>query len=181
MATKKNILAVLHWLEVHSKQVLQESLIPLYFLILGDLPNDVLPQAAILHTSRSHYFPHPSELRKAALEILQASNPAPDAFEAWGEVNAEIERTGYLGKPSFSHELIERAVAALGWRHLCLSPDRMSDRSNFLQAYRAQQGKHSRELAWPEAVRQYIDSGESLVAIPAVIGDDEDCQTALEG
>lgn len=181
MASKKSILAVLHWLDVHSEQVLQESHIPLYFLILADLPDEVLPQAALMHTSRSHYFPHPSELRKAALEILQARHPVPDAYEAWGEVNAEIERSGYLGRPSFSHELIERAVAALGWRHLCLSPDRMSDRANFLQAYRALQEKHFRELAWPEAVRQFIASGESLVAIPPVVGEEEDCLTALGG
>lgn len=168
MANEKSILAILFWLDQQAEHRLQEYQIPLYLQVLGDLPDDALQQAALLHVSRSHYFPHPSELRKAALEILSASQPAPDEFAAWQEVNEEIERTGYLGQPSFSHDLIAKAVATFGWRYLCLSADRMSDRSNFLKAYRILLDKRAQQMAWPEAVCHFIASGESSFAIPPV-------------
>jgi hypothetical protein len=168
MASETHILAILHWLDTHSDHPLQECQIPLYLLVLQDIPTANLQQAALLHVSRSHFFPHPSELRKAALEIQSASRPVPDEFAAWQEVNEEIERTGYLGTPSFSHELIAKTVATFGWRYLCLSADRMSDRSNFLKAYRSLLDRHVQQSAWPEAVRHFIASGESTFAIPAV-------------
>ena len=165
MASEVQILSVLHWLDTHIRSQLQEHQISLYLLVLQDIPFADLAHAAFLHPSENRFFPHPSELRAAALKIHQARHCIPDEFEAWREVNAEIKRVGYIGQPRFSHELINEAVESLGWRHLCLSSDHMSDRSQFLNAYRTRRERAIQHNSLPEPIRQHIAGERSSFAI----------------
>ena len=166
MATKKNILQVLNWLDLNTDRDLDETRIPLFMQVLADLPDEVLKPAALAYASRSRYFPHPSELRQEALALLADAHSTPTEFEAWGEVQTEIERSGYLGEPAFSHSLIGKAVNVFGWQYLCLSTERTIDRAHFLKAYRTLLGKHTRRLALPEAVKQYFDRGTNTLPAP---------------
>ncbi len=107
----------------------------LYIQLLADIPEQALRQAVLEHISRSTYFPTVAELRQAAFELIEASSPIPNEYEAWSEVEKEIQRCGHYGEPEFSHALIARSVELLGWRYLCLSENPVSDRAQFLKAY----------------------------------------------
>ena len=166
MAAKETILQVLNWLDMNTDRDLDEARIPLFMQVLADLPDEALKPAALAYASRSRYFPHPSELRQEALALLADAHSVPIEFEAWGEVQAEIERSGYLGEPAFSHPLIEQAVDVFGWQYLCLSTERTIDRAHFLKAYRILLEKHTRRLALPEAVKQYVARGTNALPAP---------------
>ena len=160
MATHETILQVLNWLDLNTDRDLVEERIPLFLQVLADIPDQVLQPAALAYASRSRYFPHPSELRQEALALLADLQPVPSEFEAWAEVQAEIERTGSLGQPEFSHPLIANAVDIFGWQYLCLSSEATLDRAHFFKAYHKLLETHSRQLALPEAVKQYVARGK---------------------
>lgn len=109
--------------------------IHVYARTLGDLPADMLEAAALQCIATSEFFPTVAALRKAAFEIMAHAQGIPTAHEAWGEVRRAMGTVGHMGKPKFSHPIVERAVAALGWRDLCLSDNPTADRARFLECY----------------------------------------------
>lgn len=157
MATQIDILRVLKILgDVYPNFHLSSSAVEVYIQILADIPDQVLEQAALDHISRSTFFPAVAELRCAAFDILDASDPCPGDYQAWAEVQAEIRRAGHCGQPKFSHPLVEQAVGMLGWRYLCLSENPVADRAHFVQAYQALAQQRRKENRRLQQVSEFI-------------------------
>lgn len=135
MATKKEVSALITLLEetYHVKDEYSDGAVLVYHKVLEDIPFEVLEAAALEHIANSQWFPKPSELRQKAMSY--SIPQIPSALEGWGEVQAEIRRVGYMGRPQFANPVTARCVESLGWKYLCLSEDLMADRAHFLKAY----------------------------------------------
>ncbi|MEA3351168.1 MAG: hypothetical protein U9Q82_11140 [Chloroflexota bacterium] len=163
MASEKTILEILNWLDTNSDHDLIKERIPLYIQVLADLPGPILKQAALAHVSKSRFFPHPSELRSEAFDILAEIDPIPSQYDAWSEVQSAIRRVTHLGEPEFSHALIGKVVDVFGWEYLCLSTNTMADRAHFFKSYAALVEKHRSANRWPAQVKTFIAEEASQV------------------
>ncbi len=134
----------------------KKETISLYIRLLADIPGDALEKAVLEHLGRNNWFPTIAELRNAAFALLEAADPTPDEYQAWAEVQAEIQRVGHIGQPQFSHPLIARIVEQFGWRYLCLSEDPVPDRAQFLKAYGGQAARAREETRRLPEVREYV-------------------------
>ncbi len=136
MTSKNDILKLMKILTAtYPGYPVSEETVNIYFAVLEDIPYDVLKTAALDHISRSPWFPKVSELRKAAVDIALDSRRSPSAYDAWGELERAIRRWGRDRKPDFDNPILERTVAALGWRNLCMSTNQIADRARFIEAY----------------------------------------------
>ncbi len=157
MASEKTILEILNWLDLNTDQDLIKERIPLYIQVLSDLPDHVIKQAALAHVSASRFFPHPSELRTVAFEILAELDPTPSKYDAWSEVQEAIRRVGHVGKPEFSHPMIAKVVSIFGWKYLCLSTNTMADRVHFFKTYTSLLADQEKKKRWPEKIQHFIE------------------------
>ena len=57
------------------------------------------------------------------------------AGEAWLKVMKAISSIGSYGRPQFENELIDKSVASVGWRNLCMSENISVERAHFLKIY----------------------------------------------
>jgi hypothetical protein len=138
MATEIETLRVLKILgDVYPYYQLSSSAIEVYVRLLADISGPVLEQSALEHISHSKFFPSIAELRSAAFSIIEAANPIPSEYEAWSEVQAEIQQVGHCNQPHFTNPITAQVVEQLGWRTLCLSENPVADRAHFVQAYLA--------------------------------------------
>lgn len=81
----------------------------------------------------SHWLPAPSQLRAIVAEAKHGrKRPGGDA---WGDVLAEVGRTGRYRQPRFADPLVARAVDALGWMQICDSENAIADRARFVELY----------------------------------------------
>ena len=96
---------------------------------------------------------HPRQLEKAIVKIVASTveiNRSTNitalirqhvfdedltAGEAWGEVLAEISRTGSYGTPRFSSPIIKKAVDCIGWQSMCLSENISVERAHFFRVF----------------------------------------------
>lgn len=87
-----------------------------YFDALSDLSIEQVNAAVRLALRSCKFFPKPVELRE-----LIGGAPDANADAAWGEVQREIGRVGYLGTPKFSDPRTALTVREVwgGWRRLC--------------------------------------------------------------
>jgi hypothetical protein len=143
---------------------LSEETIAAYVRILGDLPADLIEQAAEDIGSRNTFFPAASEIRTAAFELVGKQHGLPTAYEAWGEVVRLAGSVGYTGKPEFSHPLIKETVESVGgWRMLCLSENQVADRARFVASFDTFVSREKYEIRTLPGVRKFteqIDSGK---------------------
>ena len=138
MATEIEILRLLKILgDVYPSFHLSSSAIKVHVRLLVDIPGSVLEQSALDHISRSTFFPSIAELRLAAFNIIEASDPIPTEYEAWSEVQEEIHRVGHCNHAQFDNPITIQVVEQLGWRYLCLSENPVADRAHFVQAFQA--------------------------------------------
>jgi hypothetical protein len=138
MATEIETLRVLKILgDVFPSHKLASSAIEIYVGLLADIPAHVLEKSALDHISRSSFFPSIAELRSAAFSIIEAADPVPTGYEAWSDVQAEIQRVGHCKQPQFDNPIAAQVVKQLGWHYLCLSENPVADRAHFIQAYQA--------------------------------------------
>lgn len=88
---------------------------------LGDL-NPALIKAAMVKWE-GNWPPNPSELRRAALELLESGVDSlrPSWEQAWKELNDAVKRVGSYGSPAWSHPTVAEAVETLGYKEYCMS------------------------------------------------------------
>jgi hypothetical protein len=166
VATQIETLAVLKILgDVYPSHRLSSAAIEVYVRLLADIPGVLLEQAALDHISRSAFFPAIAELRTTAFNLLEAVDPIPGSYEAWSEVQAEIQRVGHCGRPQFTNPLTAQVVEQFGWRYLCLSENPVADRAHFAQAYQDAAARRQNSTRRLDLVNQFIarlQSGERL-------------------
>ena len=137
-----------------------------YYAILGDLPEDVLKAATMQYASEHKWFPTAAELRQTAFDIIDTAQGRIGAYEAWGEVKAQIPAVHYFGEPEFSDPLVYQAVDAMGgWRTICMSPEDMeaATRSRFIKAFEQLQQRDRTERRMLPQIRDVarrLNAGE---------------------
>lgn len=110
----------------------------IYAEMLKDIDFEALESAAKKLMSSSIFFPTIAEWRTAAFEIITNAPAIPSAYEAWEETLKQIREYGSYSDPKdigWSHPLVFRAVACMGWRDLCLSEQVEYDRAHFYKIY----------------------------------------------
>lgn len=81
----------------------------------------------------SHWLPAPAQIRTIVAEAKHGRRrPGGDA---WGDVLAEVGRTGRYRNPRFADPLVARAVDAFGWVNICDSENQHADRARFVELY----------------------------------------------
>jgi hypothetical protein len=174
MASTTDILSILKTLSIafpHFKP--DEDTPSVYYMLLKDIPGDLLRMAAVECATHSKFFPTVYELRQAVINLDKRANAVPSSAEAWQEVlkapknmivtrsyqdesgGWHIENRRYV----FSHPLVETVARLMGWpdRFLLDVDDIISDRARFLQAYEAKLQTSTAEALSLPAVREYID------------------------
>jgi hypothetical protein len=172
MSNPQDILPVLALLgAVYPGFELKDLTVEVYLRLLADLPAEALEKAALDHIARSKFFPTIAELRQAAFDLLEAIDPQPVPQQAWGLVQAEIERVGHAGTPKFEFLAIAQAVEALGWRALCVSDNPIAERAHFVQVYQAILERQRQEARRLPEVRQFLalQRGQAQTALPDAI------------
>jgi hypothetical protein len=104
-----------------------------YSSMLADLDFDVAQQAVHRLINTSKWLPTVAEIRATAADIEHG--PVRAGGEAYGDVLAEIRRTGHYGVPRFQDPLVAEAVGIMGWRGLCLGDNEAADRARFIEVY----------------------------------------------
>ena len=172
MTSKNEILKLLKILAAtYPGHDLAEDTPDIYYSVLQDIPFDVLKMAALDHISRSPWFPKVSELRKAAVDIATDRRRFPNAYDAWGEAEYAMRRWGRDRKPDFANPFLERTIASLGWRSLCMSTNQVADRARFIEAYTIYLQRSSDEavtLPQVKALSARLGGGRSASEMPAL-------------
>ncbi len=158
----------------YSNYRLTKEAVALYARVLQDIPGDVLEAAALDICSKpGAFFPSAGDWRSAALDILQHKSGIPLAIEAWEEARREVGRCGEYwlyqqGQrlPEYSHPLIEKTVAAIGYRNI-LEPDNEEVlRAQFIKAYEALRGRNDESLRMLPEVKvveqKYLENGTAM-------------------
>lgn len=161
---EKAIARILRFLAaLYPRYELNENTIAAYVSILSDLPAELIKAAAQDLGGRSTFFPAAAELRSAAFELLEMKAGLPTAYDAWGEVVQQMHAVGSWRQPTFSHELIERSVKAIGgWRMLCISDNPAADRARFVAAYETYVNRERtdmRMLPGVKTIMERLDGG----------------------
>ncbi len=104
-----------------------------YESLLADLDLDVAKEAVLRLIATSKWLPTIAEIRSTAADIERG--PVRRGVEAYGDVLAEIRRTGVYGVPSFRDPLVAECVRIMVWRGLCLGENEAADRARFIELY----------------------------------------------
>lgn len=161
MATNEEIARVLEvlmsaypsWGESLGSKI--DGTLEVYRLSLMDIDGKLLEASALQHIGASKWFPSISELREAALSIINHGDES--AEEAWGEVKRAIRIYGSYREPVFQNIRILQAVKIMGWIPLCMSENEVADRAHFFKVYQSLQNRDRYdEIALPE-VKQAIE------------------------
>jgi hypothetical protein len=104
-----------------------------YSSMLADLDFPVVQEAVHRLLKTKTFLPAIAEIRAAAADIQHG--PARKGGEAYGDVLAEIRRTGHIGVPSFADPLVAECVRLMTWRGLCLGDNEAADRARFIDLY----------------------------------------------
>ena len=111
MATEIEVLQVLKILgDIYPSFHLSSTAIEMYVRLLDDIPGNILGQSVLDHISRSSFFPSIAELRMGAFNIIEALDPVQSGYEAWAEVQGEMQRIGYLNRPKFTNPITDKVV-----------------------------------------------------------------------
>lgn len=111
-----------------------EGTVAIYTRLLADIPVGDLQTVIDQAIAESRFLPSVAELRDR-YHALTRTLGQPSASEAWGEVMAQIRAVGYIGTPTFSHDVTAQVVRHLGWRDLCASENVVADRAHFMRMY----------------------------------------------
>lgn len=108
--------------------------IAVYDRLLSDIPAADLQTVIDQCIADCKFLPTVAEIRERWHMLIRTIGIA-SAAEAWGEVQAEIRRVGYVGTPYFANSITAQVVKQLGWRDLCASENVVADRAHFMRMY----------------------------------------------
>lgn len=166
---------------VWPKEASSLATLAVYAEIVRHLPGDVWRAAALLHLTRSPYFPKPHELLDCAAELT--TPPQRTGLEAWNDVQQAIITHGVYHPPNgaqygefknyewdFSDPLVSRLIdGAKAWAELCMSENQTADRARFIDAYEKVQQRAREQARLTPALVQL--QSEQRTAALALVGD----------
>ncbi len=108
--------AVLHVLGETFNEPVSELRAEAYFDALCEFSLEQVTLAARVAIRVGEFFPRPSKLR----ELIEG-DPEANADAAWAALIRQVQRVGYLGRPTFEDPMVLRAICDVwgGWRQLC--------------------------------------------------------------
>jgi hypothetical protein len=110
-----------------------------WHLILSDIDaSEATALLVDLSRAGQEFPPTPGLIAKTVLDLRDelAGTRAPDADQAWAEIQRGIGSHGFVnGQPVWSHPAVADVVAALTWRELCMSTNHDTMRAHFLRLY----------------------------------------------
>ena len=116
--------------------------IAFWLILLNDVPENDFSRAVTRIVRYLPTLPGPADQVNVAALILQHVKEATTrtAEESWGEVIKGISAVGSWGSPSWSSDVLRKTVDALGWKTICLTPDKDMGtlRAHFFRIYNAQ-------------------------------------------
>src|SRR5690606_21047637 len=107
MATKQDVFKILQRIKYLPNSPIDEKnvdqIVEMFFVILKDLPFDLLDQATLFYLGQdTPFFPMPGKIRSKALELQMISLKIPTPSEAWGMVlNRNTMQPGAICSISF--------------------------------------------------------------------------------
>lgn len=167
MASREDIARVVALLQAaFPNWKLSEYTIEVYYQDLKDIESGELFAASQMcrtETGRA-FAPSTGEIRGAVLELRRKTLNIPSSYDAWQDVQKQINEVGSYGTPQFSSPLTEKVVKSLGWRTLCMSENATADRARFLQAFEQLSERAEKEMMLTPEVRGYLEeSGAKLL------------------
>lgn len=135
-----------------------------YETCLADLDFPAAQAAVLRLINTSKWLPTVAEIRAAAVDIQRG--PVRVGGEAWGDVLAEIRRTGYIGVPSFNDPLVAECVRLMTWRGLCLGENEAADRARFIELYDSLAARQRAD----EVAGRALPAPAAGLALPSPVG-----------
>jgi len=120
-----------------------KNMVEVWSMLLGDIDFEIAKVAVIKACRQSKFPPSVSEIVEAANAVDPRIEQLPSSADAWNEVFGKIQSVGQYRKPDWSHEVIARAVGAMGWPQLCEGENLEADRAHFLRIYESMRTGHS--------------------------------------
>lgn len=132
----------------------------LFAMTLCDLDDTLLKAAVVQYlASGDKWFPAPSDLRRAALALVNRADGTPSAYEAWSEIKAWIR----------SHErpspMAQKAIDLLGGLQefgMSDTGDEPSWRARFVDVYERLQARQAEDAMMLPAIAGYIEARREL-------------------
>lgn len=132
----------------------------LFTLTLCDLDDTLLKAAVVQYlSSGDKWFPAPSDLRKAALSLVNRADGTPSAYEAWSEIKAWVR----------SHEppspMAQKAIDLLGGLAEFGASDLADEpswRARFVDVYERLQVRQAEDAMMLPAIAGYIEARKEL-------------------
>lgn len=140
-----------------------KATIQLYQQFLTDLDVNIAKAAIVKHITTSKYFPTIAEVRDA---VISLTNTVPCAADAWSEALKQISVVGTSGIPKFSHQAVQKAVKAIGWRNICMSEEIGVERAHFLKIYESYRSTEIENLKVLPVFKGLGIEPQSLLALP---------------
>lgn len=137
-----------------------------WFKILGEFDRDTV--AATIEwfaNERREFPPNPGQIADRVRSMLDPCDVVPDVDQALVEIRAAIGAHGRTGTPSWSHDAIAAAVAAIGWRNICDSTNQDVLRAQIIRVYGTSSERHRRTQAIPPSVRGVLESVASTLGL----------------
>ena len=138
-------------------------------LMLGDI-DPVIGKAAVIKVCReSRFFPSVAQVAAAAEELDPGQEKLPTAAEAWEEVSRLMRNAGGGQTPTYSCDLVKRAVRSIGFGQLCMSENPETDRAHFLRIYDSMRSRR-RDQIENEKVLAIAGVGDTIRALAEKMG-----------
>lgn len=111
-----------------------------YAELLADLSYDECKRAVLSAIAECKFMPTIAEIRS---RVAETQGPQQSGDEAWGDVMQAVARFGIYRTPIFSDACTEAAVATIGWRTICNTPEDQSAtlRAQFRRVYDSMRGR----------------------------------------
>lgn len=133
MATLEKVIEILAIFELtFPRSEIKPGMSKVWFLLLKNIPDDILDCAAKQIAVENTFFPAVAELRNKALSFMSPQYPT------WGEAWEECHNYGNKfswEQNGFSHPLIEQAYNRIGNWNTMLTEDVPTVRAQFRQVY----------------------------------------------
>ncbi len=143
---------------------ISEMTAELYETMLADLDFQACKTAVFRLIRTSKWLPTIAEVRGAVADVQLG--PKRSGGEAYGDVLAEIRRTGYIGVPRFNDPVVSRCVELMTWRGLCLGENEAADRARFIELYDSLAERERRDVVAGIA----LPPARGGLALPSAIG-----------
>lgn len=171
--TEQEIIHLLALAAANHPHVQERDLAPtaeLWHAMLRDENYETAKAGLLKVLAHSKHFPTVGEVLEG-IAAVKPKHPLPEPEEAWQEVLRLVKNVGYMGTPTWSHEMVGKTAMALygSWVQLCrnLTQENMTiDRAHYLRLYGQYKARDQENAAIPGSVRALIGKVAGKLALP---------------